>query len=183
MPQLSVTDITNGAVKAVVTLLADTNVGFNIGVSNAMSAAGISPLYKAVDFNRPGTGGFFKMELTEKTIDSIRSITYPAVCVYTFDLINRNIQKPEKFSGVIRLCVDVWESWKTSSVPDVDATGGIIDAVMVDIFNRDDSQSQFLNPLVYDGNINCRKGTPTTGGDYWRRKSAYGLTIQVHQQY
>lgn len=179
--QLSATEITGLVIDSVVTLLSDPIAGFNVGVASCVAAAKLNTTFKPIDFDHPGRGNFFRMELTEQTIGVLSSVVYPAMCVYTFDFINRNIQKPEKFSGNTRVCIDVWESWKTNAVPDVDATGRILDSIIVDILNRAYSQNYFLNPMVYDGNINGRKGTPTATGDYWRRKTAYGILVEVHQ--
>lgn len=176
---MSVSRLSRQARLAVYVRLKDPIGGFNPLMQAICAEEGVT----AVPINfEPKSPNFFFAQF-EKVDDLLKSGTpmkYPVMTIYTTSSGNANIQKFNKFSGLIAVGVDYWVSWKQArALSDFEIWGDLFEEVVVDVMNRENNQT-FGGSLVYNGTIAGSRKPVTLEGENWQQKFTVKLLFQVH---
>lgn len=176
---MSVTQITKAVRDAIYSRLSNPVNGFNPLISTKCSQYGISPY--SIDFSTMSKNFFFG-QIDAEALEQSGIFSYPFISVYGLEAICQegDAQKFSKFSGQVRVLMDVWLSWKSMrGLQDYEVHGDAVEEVVIDVMNRENNQN-FLKPLVYNGNVAVRRYPLRLAGENWRQRINFSFIFGVH---
>ncbi len=177
IPAVRVSDL---ALKAVFSRISSPTAGFNPLFAQQAELYGISPSFALFDFSSRSHNFVFG-QISPDQLEESGFITYPFSCMYVLDSVQTNSQKFTTFSGAIRVIYDVYLSWtKITGLFDFEVYVNCVESVVVSIANEVQNQD-WGKPLVYNGNVQCRRGPLGFDGTNWRQKMGFSFLLEVHE--
>lgn len=165
---------------AVYARLSSNTTGVNPGfVANAPNY-GIPTTYLNIDWSATSKN-FFLGQWSPDMFEQTSICTYPLTCLYILQSRQTGEQRFNQFSGNIQCVFDMWLSWKqiTGRIPFENYVNCIED-VVIDVMNRVENQN-WGKPLVYNGNIECRRGPLQFAAENFRQRLGFSMLFQVHE--
>ena len=165
---------------AVYTRLSASVGGLNANFAAKAATYGIPATYLLIDWTATSQN-FFYAQADGDLLDATNAVKYPLCCLYILESAPTNEQKFTQFSGLISCIFDVWLSWKSMRVLQVqEAYAGCVEDSVFDAINRLDAQN-WGKPLVYNGQISCRRGPLRMAGENLRQQVGFRMLFGLHE--
>ena len=154
--------------------------GYNAGIATQAPKYGIAASLMSLDFSS-GSQNFYFDQIDSEMLEKSGTIKYPFACLYIFDSVQTNDQKFAQFSGAIRCVFDVNLSWvPIRGTQNREVYSSCVEDVVIDVINRVDNQD-WGKPLVYNGQIQCRRGPTVFGAQNFKKRVSFSMIFQLHQ--
>lgn len=154
--------------------------GYNAGIATQAPKYGILAPLMSLDFSSSSQNFYFD-QIDSEMLEKSGTIKYPFACLYIFDSVQTNDQKFTQFSGAIRCVFDVNLSWvPIRGTQNREVYSNCVEDVVIDVINRVDNQD-WGKPLVYNGQIQCRRGPTVFGAQNFKKRVSFSMIFQLHQ--
>lgn len=164
---------------AVYTRLSAAN-GYNAGIAAQAPFYGINASTMQLDFSAASQNFYFD-QIDSESLEKSGTIKYPFACLYILESAQTNEQKFAQFSGAIRCVFEVNISWvPIRGTQNREVYSNCIEDVVIDVINRVDNQN-WGKPLVYNGQIQCKRGPTVYGAQNFRKKVGFSMIFGLHQ--
>lgn len=171
--------VSHQVLTAVYNRLSDQSSGFNIGLSTAAAVYGISPTFAQIDWS-PQSSNFYIAQIDPELLEKSGILRYPFACLYIKESGETNDQKFNQFSGLIRCIFEVHMSWgQIKGLQNHEVYANCIEDVVYDVINR--VQNQNWSPVVYNGQIQCKRGPLIYGAQNFKQVIGFSMLFQLHQ--
>jgi len=176
---MAVAQISQRVLAAIKSRLVAGSGGFNQLMISQARAYGLEP-FLTIDFSATSTN-FFLAQVAPDLLEQTAIFTYPLLCLYILESEVTNDQKFQTFSGAVRAIIDVYLSYKNiRGKQDHESYASCVEDVVIDIMNREANQN-WGNPLVYNGDIRCKRGPLLFAAENWRQRVGFSLLFGVHE--
>lgn len=178
---MAATDVSQKVIDAALSRMSNASTGFNPTWAAAAPLRGIPANLIVFDFTI-NSQNFILAQMNPDLLEQSGISVYPFGCMYILESAQTGAQKFNKFSGVVRLVIEIFLSWITikGNRIDFEKYCNCVESVLIDVFNRESNQN-WGKPLVYNGGIRCRRGPLMFGGDNWRQRIGCSLDFEVHE--
>ena len=154
--------------------------GYNAGVATQAPLYGLAASSIQLDFS-PSSQSFYFDQIDSEMLEKSGTIKYPFACLYILDSMQTNEQKFTQFSGAIRCILDVNISWvPVRGTQNREIYSSCIEDVVIDVINRVENQD-WGKPLVYNGQIQCRRGPTIFGAQNYKKRITFVMAFGLHQ--
>jgi len=154
--------------------------GYNAGLLTQAPLYGLQASLMSLDFSSSSQNFYFD-QIDSEMLEKSGTIKYPFASLYILDSIQTNDQKFVQFSGAIRCVLDVNLSWvPVRGTQNREIYSSCVEDVVVDVINRVDNQN-WGKPLVYNGQIQCRRGPTVFGAQNYKKRISFIMLFQLHQ--
>lgn len=154
--------------------------GYNAGVVLQAPVYGLAAATMQLDFSASSQNFYFD-QIDSELLEKSGTIKYPFGCLYILDSTQTNEQKFAQFSGAIRCIFDVYLSWVAlRGTQSREIYSSCVEDVVIDVINRVDNQD-WGKPLVYNGQIQCRRGPTVYGAQNYKKRVSFVMMFQLHQ--
>lgn len=177
---MALNQVSNQVLQAVLGVLSN-STGINAGLATNWRSYGLPGSVPQIQWTGSQPLNFCIGQIDDETMDQSGIITYPFFCLYVLESQNTNDEKFHQFSGPIRCVFEATFSWvPMKGLLNFDAYGNCFEDVFLDVINRVQNQG-WGKPLVYNGQVHCRRGPVRFGGQNWRQKIAFSLIFGLNQ--
>ena len=154
--------------------------GYNAGIATQAPLYNLTATSMQLDFSSSSQNFYFD-QIDSEMLEKSGTIKYPFACLYILDSMQTNEQKFTQFSGVVRCIFDVNISWVSiRGTQNREIYSSCIEDVVVDVINRVDNQN-WGAPLVYNGQIQCRRGPTIFGAQNYKKRITFVMSFGLHQ--
>ena len=154
--------------------------GYNFTIANQANLYNINPNDLLLDFSATSQNFYFD-QIDAAMLEQSASIKYPFACLYILESAHTGEQKFTTFSGLVRCVFEVTLSWVgVRGTQNREGMSNCIEDSVIDIINRVSNQN-WGEPLVYNGQIQCRRGPTSFGANNWKKKIGFSLFFGLHQ--
>ncbi len=165
---------------AVLARLSSSTSGYNVGMEAQTINYGIPSTFAQIDWS-PQTQNFFLAQVNPDLLEQTSIFKYPLACLYTLESGQTGEQRFTQFSGIVRCVFELYLSWKAiKGLQNHEAYANCVEDVVYDVINRVENQN-WGKPLVYNGNIQCRRGPLQFAAENWRQRVAFSMMFGLHQ--
>ena len=172
--------VSQQVVDAVYSRLSSVTNGYNVGIATQAATYGLPASSMQLNF-AAGSQNFYFDNVDTESLEKSGIVAYPCACLYVLDSVQTNDQKFAQFSGAIRCVFEVNLSWTSiKGMQGRESYSSCVEDVVFDVINRLDNQN-WGKPLVYNGQIQCRRGPSVFGAQNWKKKLTFVVLFQVHQ--
>lgn len=172
--------VSQSAVDAAFSRLSHATTGFNPTFATAAAVYGIPTNFVSFDFT-DASQNFWFGQINPDLLEQTAIFKYPLACMYIQESGQTGTQKFNQFSGVVRVIVEVYLSWKEiKGKHNFEKYCSCVEDTMIDVFNRVENQD-WSYPVVYNGGIQCRRGPLSFAAENFRQRVAFSLLFEVHR--
>ena len=176
---MSLNQVSQAVQAAVLSRISDPVYGINPGIAVNCSNYSL-PNFLTIDFSQSSVN-FSQAQIEPDLLEVSGMVKFPFTCLYTLESAETNTQKFNQFSGVVRSILEINLSWAgIRGMPNFEQYCNCLEDVVLDVYNRTTNQN-WPNPLVYNGQIQCKRGAVSYGGDNWRQKVGFSAIFEVHR--
>lgn len=150
---------------------------FNTAYAEAAALYSAPPI--TFDFSASSVN-FFKGRLGPDELEkSGTTFKYPLMFLYSRAGVQQNLQKFHRFSGVVRVGLDVHLSYKESqAIQNFEKGLDAVEQAVLNTFNKEDAQS-WPDTVVYNGLISFERSSLVVGGLNWLQSLYVQLTLDA----
>ena len=161
--------------------LSDPVAGFNPGIAANSANYGLNSTFAQLNFNTATTQNFWFAQIDPDMLEASGILTYPFGCLYIKESANTNIEKFHQFSGLVRCVFELNFSWTPiKGMQNFEAYPNCVEDVVFDVINRVENQN-WMEPLVYNGGIQCRRGPVLFGANNYKQQLGFGMLFELNQ--
>ena len=154
--------------------------GYNAGIAVQAPIYGLAAATMTLDFTAASQNFYFD-QIDSEMLEQSGTIRYPFACLYILESAQTNEQKFTQFSGSVRCILEVNLSWTpVRGTQNREIYSNCIEDVVVDVINRLSNQN-WGKPLVYNGQIQCKRGPTVFGAQNYRKKIGFSMIFGLHQ--
>jgi hypothetical protein len=154
--------------------------GYNAGIAVQAPLYSLTAASMQLDFSSSSQNFYFDQSDSEM-LEKSGTIKYPFACLYILDSMQTNEQKFTQFSGAVRCIFDVNISWVSiRGTQNREIYSSCVEDVVVDVINRVENQD-WGKPLVYNGQIQCRRGPTIFGAQNYKKRITFVMAFGLHQ--
>jgi len=159
-------------------LLSSATLGFNANYAASLANyPGALPI--SIDFAAAKPMSFFLGRLAIEDIVESGAFKFPVMSLYTTAGANQNMQKFQKFAGLVRVGVDVHLSYKTSQARIVfEAWPDAVEDAMYTTFNQAAAQN-WGSGVVYNGQLGFERRQVRRGAENWLQTLYFQATFEA----
>lgn len=159
--------------------ISDPVTGINPGIATNCALYSL-PNFLTIDFSAT-SNNFFQCQIEPELFETSGIIKYPCAALYTLESAETNTQKFNQFSGTIRSILEINLSWaQIKGLQNFERYCNCLEDVVFDVYNRVANQN-WPNPLVYNGQIQCKRGPARFGGNNFKQKIGFAAIFEVHR--
>jgi hypothetical protein len=169
----------NIARSAVLARLASTTTGFNPSYAASLSNYPGTPSM-TIDFTTGAKSlNFFLARIDVEDIVETATSKFPIMCLWQGPGSNGNTQKFTRFSGLVRVGIDVHLSYKTSqALRNYEAWPDAVVDTVITVMHNPDTQDWGYN-LVYNGQLSYESQKLRRGAENWLQTVYFQTTFEV----
>ena len=165
---------------AVYARLAAVSNGYNAGIAAQAPNYSLAATAMQLDFSASSQNFYFD-QIDSEMLEKSGAIKYPFACLSILESAQTNEQKFTQFSGAIRCVFEVNISWvPIRGTQNREIYSNCIEDVVIDVINRVDNQN-WGKPLVYNGQIQCKRGPTVFGAQNYKKKIGFSMIFGLHQ--
>jgi hypothetical protein len=154
--------------------------GYNSGIATQAPLYNLTAAAMQLDFSSSSQNFYFD-QIDSEDLEKSGTIKYPFACLYILDSAQTGEQKFSQFSGIIRCVFEVNLSWvPIRGTQSREVYSSCVEDVVIDVFNRVENQN-WGKPLVYNGQIQCRRGPTMFGAQNFKKKLWFSAVFGLHQ--
>lgn len=160
--------------------LASVTLGFNPNYAATASNYPGAPATMGIDFTTGAKSlNFFQGKLRIEDILETGTSKFPLMAIYAIAGANNNRQKFQKFSGLVRVGIDVHLSYNSSqALRTYEAWPDAVEDAMIVTFNQSVNQNWPSN-IAYNGELSFDRGTVIRGGQNWLQSLSFKATFEA----
>lgn len=177
---MALNKVSQRVLDAVYARLSDPTSGFNPRFVTNAGIYGISPTFFQIEW--AGTSqNFFFAQVNPDMLEQTSIFKYPMANMFIQESGHTGVERFHQFSGIIRCIFEVWLSWKNiRGKQNHEIYANCVEDVVYDVIQRVENQN-WPNPLVYNGDIQCRRGPLTFAAENFRQRVGFSMLFQIHQ--
>lgn len=177
---MALNKVSSRIVDAVYARLSAPISGVNAGIIIQAPTYGLPPDLLNVNWT-PQSKNFAFGQVTSDIMEKTGIFTYPFCCLYILETAQTGEQRFNQFSGAIRCLFEVFLSWRSiKGMQNYEAYPNCVEDVVFDVINRKENQN-WGSPLVYNGNIQCRRGPLEMAAENFRQRLTFHMLFGLHQ--
>lgn len=177
---MALTTISQKILDAVYSRLSNATTGFNPSFASQAVQYSISPTFVQIDWSAQSQNFFFA-QLGPDMLEQSSIFRYPLAFMYIGESAQIGTQKFAKYSANVRCVFELYLSWKNmKALQNYEKYTNCVEDVVVDVINRESNQN-WGKPLVYNGNIQCKRAPVVFGAENFRQRMGFAMLFEIHQ--